>query len=193
MGYYQAGFDIVGVDNRPQPNYPFDFILADALTFPLENFDAIHASPPCQAHTVANNVYRKYYPDLIPATRERLEQFVGPWVIENVEGAPLKHNAILLCGLAFGLGVKRHRYFETNWNVWNVPRCPPDHPGDWVSVFGNTVQRGKKHFPVERGREAMGIPWMTRKELSQAIPPAYTEFIGKQMRHLATIQKAPVS
>jgi DNA (cytosine-5)-methyltransferase 1 len=124
-----------------------------------------------------------------------------PYVIENVPGSPLR-NWVQLCGLTFGLGVKRHRWFESNILIL-APSCPPRHPGDWVSVFGHTVlERGhvigkakgggntihRRHLGVARGREAMGIDWMTREELSEAIPPAYTEHIGQQlMAHLETI------
>ena len=195
MGYHRAGFDVTGVDIAPQPRYPFTFVQADALTFPLDGFDAIHASPPCQAYSIANNIHgNTEHPDLLPATRARLEAWGGPWVIENVPGSPM-HHYVTVCGLALGLGVKRHRWFESNVGLL-VPPCPHGHPGDWVSVFGHTVlERGhvigkakgggnrikRKHLGVERGRQAMGIDWMTREELSEAIPPAYTEHIGRQL------------
>ena len=196
MGYSRAGFEVVGVDINPQPHYPFEFHQADALTFPLDGFDAIHASPPCQAYTVANNIHgRDDHPDLLPATRQRLVASGVQWIIENVPGAPME-NYVTLCGLALGLGVKRHRQFETSFMIWNPPPCPHGHPGDWVSVFGHTVlERGhvvgkakgggntikRRHLGTDRGREAMGIDWMTRDELSEAIPPAMTEFIGRQL------------
>lgn len=195
MGYHRAGFEVVGVDIAPQPRYPFEFHQADALTFPLDGFDAIHASPPCQAYSIANNIHgRADHPDLLPATRARLEAWGGPWVIENVPGAPMR-NWVVLCGRAFGLGVKRHRWFESNVALL-VPPCPPGHPGDWVSVFGHTVlTRGhvigrakgggntiqRHHLSTEVGRTAMGIDWMTRDELSEAIPPAYCEHLGRQL------------
>jgi DNA (cytosine-5)-methyltransferase 1 len=195
MGYHQAGFDVVGVDIVPQPRYPFEFHQADALEFPLDGFDAIHASPPCQAYTIANNIHgRTDHPDLIPQTRGRLQASGVPWVIENVPGSPLR-SYVVLCGLALGLNVKRHRWFESSdWLM--VPPCPPGHPGDWVLVFGHTVlDRGhqvgitanggpiihRNHLGTDVGREAMGINWMTRDELSEAIPPAYTRFIGEQL------------
>jgi DNA (cytosine-5)-methyltransferase 1 len=193
MGYHRAGFEVVGVDIKPQPNYPFEFIQADALDFPLDGFDAIHASPPCQGYSVANNIHGRVHPMLIGRVREALIASGVPYVIENVEGARGEmKNPITLCGLTFGLGVKRHRLFECNFPVLTLP-CPPGHPGDWVMVFGGTVlerspQIGRtlnngpifrrKHLGVERGREAMGIDWMNRNELSEAIPPAYTEHIG---------------
>jgi DNA (cytosine-5)-methyltransferase 1 len=201
VGYHRAGFDVVGVDNRPQPRYPYEFHQADALTFPLDGFDVVHASPPCQAYSIANNIHgRDDHPDLIGPIRERLLKWGGPYVIENVPGAPLR-NPMTLCGLSFGLNVKRHRLFESN--VWMmIPPCG-SHAGDWLLVFGHTVlERGKtvgkakgggnvirrRHVGTDRGRAAMGIDWMTRDELSQAIPPAYTEYIGAQL--LAHLQAA---
>lgn len=207
-GFREAGFDvdIVGVDLHPQPNYPYEFVQADALTYPLGGFDLIHASPPCQAFTVANNIHgRGDHPDLLTATRERLAETGVPWVIENVPGAPMhtgppslfepdRHGA-LICGLALGLNVKRHRRFESNLPVSSTA-CPPGHPGDWLLVFGKTIlERGckvgtakgggsiirRRHVGTDRGREAMGIDWMTRDELSEAIPPAYTKFITYQL------------
>lgn len=205
MGYHRAGFEVVGVDINPQPNYPFEFWQRDALdvlgwltTFsdnPASNFAAIHASPPCQLYSVANNIHgNDDHPDLLPITRTLLQATGLPYVIENVPGAPME-NYIVLCGLSFGLGVKRHRWFETSFMVM-VPPCPPGHPGDWVSVFGHTVlERGhvtgkakgggntikRKHLGIARGREAMGIDWMNRAELSESIPPAYTEHIGQYL------------
>jgi DNA (cytosine-5)-methyltransferase 1 len=162
-------------------------------------FDAIHASPPCQAYSMANNIHgRDDHPDLLAEVRELLEATGLPYVIENVPGAPMR-NHVTLCGLALGCNVKRHRHFETSFPVM-VPPCPPGHPGDWLLVFGHTVlNRGKTigkakgggprikrtHQGTDAGREAMGIDWMTRDELSEAIPPAYTEHIGSYlMAHL---------
>jgi DNA (cytosine-5)-methyltransferase 1 len=191
MGYHRAGFDVTGVDIRPQPRYPFTFIQGDAMTFPLDGFDAIHASPPCQAYSVANNIHgRGDHPMLIEPIRQRLLDRGVPYVIENVPRAPLL-NPITICGLTLGLNVKRHRLFETSFPVMTYP-CA-GHDGDWLLVFGQTVlERGheigrtakngpiirRKHVGTDRGREAMGIDWMTRDELSEAIPPAYTEHIG---------------
>lgn len=197
MGYHRAGFDVMGVDIAPQPRYPFAFVQADALEFCRDHgheFDAIHASPPCQAYSIANNIHgRADHPDMIADTREALIGSERPYVIENVPGAPLV-NAALVCGLSLGLNVKRHRLFESNLLLLGTP-CGR-HKGDWLLVFGHTVlERGhvvgvakgggptirRNHTTTERGREAMGIDWMTRDELSQAIPPAYTEHIGKQL------------
>lgn len=193
MGLHRAGFEVVGVDIKPQPHYPFEFHQADALSFPLDGFDFIWASPPCQAYSAANNIHgRTDHPDLVAAVRERLVASGVEYVIENVEGAPLRH-PVTLCGLAFGLNVKRHRQFEASF-AFLAPPCPRGHPGNWVSIFGHTVlerssQIGRtakdgprfrrKHLGTDVGRAAMGIPWMNRAELSQAIPPAYSEFIGR--------------
>lgn len=200
MGYHRAFPDaeIIGVDIVPQPRYPFNFVQADAMTYPLDGFDLIHASPPCQAYSVANNVHKKPHPDLLPATRDRLKAQRAPWVIENVPGAPMETFA-LVCGLALGLNVKRHRWFESSAVLMSTA-CPKNHPGDWLLVFGHSVmERGhvvrktpaghntthRRHTTVARGREAMGIDWMNRDELSEAIPPAYTEWIGRQFAWLA--------
>lgn len=196
MGYHRAGFDVVGVDIAPQPHYPFEFHQGDAMTWPLDGFDAVHASPPCQAYSVANNIHgRTDHPDLVGFTRDRLDRADVPWVMENVPGSPLR-TTIEICGLPLGLSVKRHRWFESSVMLWAPPPCPKSHPGEWVSVFGDTVlERGhvigkakgggnrikRRHLGTDRGREAMGIDWMNRDELSEAIPPAYTEYIGAQL------------
>lgn len=200
-GYRRAGFtEIVGVDNKPQPRYPFTFVQADALAPPLDlgAFDAIHASPPCQHYSAGKNMWKgklpdDRHPDLVAPVRELLRATGLPYVIENVVGAPLE-NAVTLCGDMFGLGVKRHRLFETSFFIWNPPVCRSSHPDFVVSVFGggalsrtpkngwtngtgNFMQR-RVHVAHEQAKVAMGIDWMTRDELSEAIPPAYTEYIG---------------
>lgn len=198
MGYHRAGFEVVGVDINPQPNYPFEFIQADAMTFPLDGFDAIHASPPCQAYTIANNIHQKKHPELLHPTLTRLRASGMAYVVENVEARRVYKemvNPVRLCGRTFGLNVKRHRLFETSIPLLTPP-CPKGHPGDWLLVFGQTVlSRGKtvgvakgggpviqrEHQGVRAGRAAMGIEWMTRDELSEAIPPAYTEWIGRRL------------
>lgn len=192
MGYHRAGFEVVGVDIKPQPRYPFEFHQGDAMTWPLEGFDAIHASPPCQAYTVAQNATRNgaAHPDLVAPVRERLQATGKPWVMENVVGAPLIH-PIRLCGSAFGLHVKRHRLFESNQTLWGKqcshrefkPQFPPcsterARATRFISP-GFTKGKGLQQKAVEEW--AMDINWMSRDELSQAIPPAYTEFIGKQL------------
>lgn len=195
VGYHRAGFDVVGVDIAPQPRFPFPFIQDDALTFPFNGFDVIHASPPCQRFSVASATHRdngKVYPDCLTPTHTRLKEWGGIWIIENVVGAPVLSYAITLCGLSFGLKVFRHRVFQSSHVVFS-----PDHPSHvgtrvgegMFSVAGNagrwkswgTVQRNVSKGSVAEWRSAMGIDWMTRKELTQAIPPAYTEYIGRQI------------
>lgn len=196
MGYYQAGFNVVGVDIVPQPSYPFEFIQADALLLGsdkgfLSNFDVVHASPPCQSYSdlAARNGNADAWPRLIEPVRAMLSASGLPYVIENVEGAPLM-NYIVLCGTMFpGLRVLRHRLFETNF-----PLLAPLH-GKHPLV--HTLDKRKNHYgatsewenfvsvngggncSVAAAREAMGINWMIKRELNEAIPPAYTKFVGK--------------
>lgn len=187
MGYYHAGFDVVGVDIAPQPHYPFEFHQADAfdyLTDHGQEFDAIHASPPCQAYTSAQRLRGYTHPDLIARTRQGLASTGLHYVIENVVGSPLIEPAIL-CGAMFSeLRVYRHRLFEVTFPA-SVPTHPehtaplrkmgrPPQPGDFMHVVGN-------FSGVAQAREAMGINWMTRNELREAIPPAYTHHIGAQL------------
>lgn len=198
MGYYRAGFEVVGVDIKPQPRYPFEFINYDALAFVASHgheFDAIHASPPCQKHTAAAPLQGRTHVDLIPDTRRLLHGVKLPYVIENVPGAPLV-SPVTVCGLSLGQNVKRHRLFESNFSLLGTA-CPKGHYGDWLIVFGYSAlrrsqgagtgpkkDRGKskgKTVPHAEACAAMGIDWMSRMELSQAIPPAYTEYIGKQL------------
>jgi DNA (cytosine-5)-methyltransferase 1 len=187
MGYSRAGFEVVGVDIRPQPRYPFEFHQADALTFPLDGFDAIHASPPCQRYTALRSVFdSSKYADLVEPVRHRLTAWGGPWVIENVVGAPIRRD-LILCAAPFGLRSYRHRIFESNVPLWN-----PEHPRHTVRVNRRKKNR-RGHWDAGGfvtvvgdigsyvGPEAMGIDWMTGNELSQAIPPAYTQFIGEQL------------
>lgn len=205
VGYHRAGFDVVGVDIKPQPHYPFEFIQADALRPPVQfgAFDAVHASPPCQAYSAGKMMWKgrlpdDRHPDLIEPTRKLLREMGLPYVMENVERAPLA-NTITLCGDPFGLGVKRHRLFETSFFIWNPPQCRPDHPNFVVSVFGGgalsrtplngsseNFMQCRVHVPHSEAKRHMGIDWMNRDELSEAIPPAYTEFIGEQLlEHIA--------
>ena len=196
MGYHRAGFtEIVGVDIAPQKRYPFEFVLGDALEFVEKygrEFDLIHASPPCQAYSISkNNGYHKDAPKLIPAVRMLLQQSNKDYIIENVYGAPLEA-AIQLCGASFGLGVSgldldRHRYFECSFFFLSPP-CQ-HRRGQTIGVYGNGTNswhKGKlgRCITIKEMREAMGIDWMTRKELSQAIPPAYTEWLGREMLKL---------
>ncbi|AEK09501.1 DNA methyltransferase [Mycobacterium phage LittleE] len=188
MGYHRAGFDVVGVDIVLQPNYPFEFHQADALKFLLEHhheFDAFHASPPCQAWTNAQKIRGNEHPDYVTATRSAFRLIGKPWVIENVPGAPLK-NPIELCGCMFeGLKTYRSRLFERSFGGPVQPRHKdhtakvtkmgrPPRPGEFMHVVGN-------FSGVAQAREAMGIDWMTRDELRESIPPAYAEFIGKYL------------
>jgi DNA (cytosine-5)-methyltransferase 1 len=205
VGYHRAGFDVVGVDIEPQPRYPYEFHQADALTFPLDGFDVIHASPVCKAHTVGRNMWKgrlpdDRHPDLLTPTRARLLEQDAPWVIENVPGAPMRPD-IELCGSMFGLGVRRHRWFELSFAP-TVLLTPCRHDQEIISVFGGgalsaTPRGGKRadyvmqrrvHVAHSQAEWAMGIDWMTRDELSQAIPPAYTEYIGAQLlAHLEAV------
>lgn len=178
MGYHRAGFEVVGVDVVPQPRYPFEFHQADALTFPLAGFDAIHASPPCQAFTNARVIHGREHADLLTPARTLLMRQSAPWVIENVPGAPMRKD-LVLCGSQFGLGTNngiliRHRWFEFGFPFYAlVPPC--QHRGPTISVFGHG---GHIYHGVDDWREVMGIDWMTRDELAQAIPPAMAEFVG---------------
>jgi DNA (cytosine-5)-methyltransferase 1 len=190
MGYHKAGFDVVGVDINPQPNYPYRFIQADAMTYPLDGFDAIHASPPCQAYSVTASLHSAEYPMLIESTRERLVATGVPYVIENVVGAPLI-DAIRLCGSSFGLGVRRHRLFEVRPLIVGVPPCAHHLQPEPVDVTGTggpaTKERHqgggihRKPRDLNHARQVMGIDWMSRRELAEAVPAAYTQWIGEQL------------
>jgi DNA (cytosine-5)-methyltransferase 1 len=211
VGYARAGFEVVGVDHAPQPNYPFEFIRADALEF-LERlppgFDAIHASPPCQGFSSLKVMPNsRTHADLLTPVRALLERSGIPWVIENVAGAPIAlgtaplftmDSAVVLCGTMFGLNdgsheLHRHRLFESS-EALRQPRCRHRLPvigfyGDHARTRQRTVagnrHRGKDIVGNSRKlplvRSLMGIDWMTWGEAVQAIPPAYTEYIGKQL------------
>lgn len=192
VGYHRAGFDVVGIDIKPQPNYPFEFIQGDALEYVADHggeFDAIHASPPCQAFTSARVIHGNEHPDLLTPCRELLRGVGVPWVIENVPGAPMRKD-LILCGSMFpelrdgDYGITRHRWFEF-WEptLMLVPSC--QHAPRVVSVFGHG---GHIYHGVAQWRRVMGIDWMTRDELAQAIPPAYTEHIGGYL--LAAVQRS---
>lgn len=202
MGLRRAGFEVVGVDIAPQRRYPFTFIQADALSFPLDGFDFIWASPPCQGYTeIRFAPGTKGAPLLIDAVRERMPAGV-PWVIENVEDARwAMRNPALLCGSMFDLGAQgcrtqRHRLFETNFPL-RQPACVHD-ARPVIGVYGGHARRraasagGRGTRDVWEGghkaaaAEALGIDWMTLAELSEAIPPAYAEYIGRAaIEHLA--------
>lgn len=195
MGLHRAGFEVVGVDIDPQPNYPFEFHQADAMTYPLEGFDFIWASPPCQKFcALKTREDLSHYPDLIEPIRQRLkkEERIRPdlsrlrWVIENVAGAPVRED-LMLCGAMFGLRSYRHRFFECNFLIEQ-----PAHPKHLVRVNRRGENR-RKHWEnggfititgdvgTYCGPEAMGIDWMTGAEMSEAIPPAYAEYIGRRV------------
>lgn len=197
VGYHRAGFtEIVGVDIKPQPRYPFEFVQGDALEYVVKHgkeFDAIHASPPCQQHSQLKHLRKKEYECYIAPLRDVFMAIGKPWVMENVIGAPLQ-SAVTLCGSMFRLRVYRHRLFETSFFCWE-----PAHPPHKVPAQGSRSKDAR--FPgmtrkqrYEAGANAtvvghcgvyvgpaMGIDWMRMEELSQAIPPAYTEFIGRQL------------
>lgn len=194
VGYWRAGFDVVGVDHAPQPDYPFLFHRADALTFPLAGFDAYAASPPCKVWTSLKHTARAatlfdVHQDLIGKVRDRLTETGKPYVIENVPGAPLI-NPVTYCGSSFGLQVRRHRLFEANWPLIAPPCRHEDQPvvlgvyGTGGGDSGRAARGGGGGVKVS-GRaaaEALGIDWTTdQRRLSQAIPPAYTEHIGYQL------------
>jgi DNA (cytosine-5)-methyltransferase 1 len=190
MGYHRAGFDVVGVDINPQPHYPFRFVQMDALHFWWRTSitpAAIHASPPCQAYSQSAQSQRnagKEYPDLLGPTRGLLTETDLPWVIENVPGAPMRPD-FKLCGCQFGLELRRERWFETSWHGFQLA-APHHHPYPVPSVVGHGtpswVRKQLGYNPtIHHYRAAMGIDWMNRNELSQAIPPAYTEYIGAQL------------
>lgn len=191
-GYQLAGFHVTGVDRDPQPNYIGDaFHQGDALEFIAEHgheFDAIHASPPCQHHTAYRRVVKDItdrYEDLIEPTRAVLIATGRPWVIENVVGAPLV-SPIMLCGSSFGLDVRRHRLFESNVMLlappcdhgWQTPRFTP---ASNRTNLRSTVEVGVWRIPLDVQRAAMGMDWSTLRELSEAIPPAYTEHVGAHL------------
>lgn len=203
MGYARAGFEVVGVDHRPQPNFPFEFIQADVLEFSLdgfEGFDVIHASPPCQAFTRAAHLRDAQggecsTPELLGVTRMLLgdewDRRGTRYVIENVPGAPV--TGIVLCGSMFGLKVRRHRLFETRPFFLSGRGCSHEEQGRPVGVYhvmGDEIPHGGHTAKtLEEAQEAMGIDWMTWDELKEAIPPAYTEYIGKQL--IAATERAP--
>ncbi len=197
VGYVRAGFEVTGVDIKPQPRYPFEFYQVDALKvasgldtpywrYILGPFDAIHASPPCQRYTaLGTREDLTAYPDLMAPTRALLEASGLPWVIENVPGAPMRPD-VVLCGNSFGLRVYRHRFFECSF-----PVIGPGHREHLIRVNRRGENR-LKHWQEggfltvtgdigSYAGAAMGIDWMNGNELAQAIPPAYTEWIGKQL------------
>lgn len=204
MGYHRAGFDVIGIDIDPRQLevYPFPSILADATNPPVDltTFDAIHASPPCQRYSTATASTGDItnHPDLLEPTRQLLADSRLPTIIENVEGAPLRKD-VRLCGSSFNMRVRRHRVFELNrWTAWAPPACQHRRQradGPIVDVTGNaggrnqTLRPGKplKYMDETHAREVMGMPWSTRWGCVEAIPPAYTEWLGGALlQHLQT-------
>lgn len=199
-GYARAGYDVLGVDNKPHPDNPHPVIVADALDILatpafLSDYDVIHASPPCPAYSVATVATgtRANHPDLVGPVRDALHAWGGTYVIENVPGAPLV-SPVLICGWAMGLRhLKRHRLFESNAPLMSPGCLCPD--GDSVSVFGHSgedrrkatirANDGRKRrnvLPLADARDLMGVPWMrNRSDISDAIPPAYTHYLGEQL------------
>ena len=189
VGYHRAGFEVVGVDIAPQPNYPFEFVQGDALEFLAAHgreFDAVHASPPCQGYTALRAVHGNEWPLLIDATRDLLDQVGRPYVIENVQGSPLRRD-MTLCGEMFGLGVIRHRYFELGGWSGVAPAHRPHRgrvrgwrhgvyfDGPYLAVHGEGGGKGT----VAEWQAAMGIDWTSvRREIAEAIPPAYNGVRG---------------
>lgn len=193
-GYSLAGFEVVGIDVEPQPNYPFEFVRRDAMRIPnsyLEKFDVVHASPPCQAYSdlAARTGNAHAWPKLIKPVRKKLAASGKLTILENVEGAPMPE-AFVLCGTMFdNLRVLRHRLFEVNFPI-EVPECEP-HP------LVHTLDKRRNHYgktdewkdfvqvtgggncSVDAASDAMGIDWMTKRELNESIPPAYTEYVGR--------------
>ena len=201
MGYHRAGFVVIGVDIEPQPNSPFEFVRGDVRDLAVGSwvvagrhigrYDAIHASPPCQHFTKYRNVHKditERYANLIVPTQRLLERSRLPYVIENVPKAPIRPD-LVLCGSMFGLDVRRHRWFELGgWDALAPGGC--NHKG-WRRRFKSssdrpnlryTIEVGAWDEPLERQKQAMGVDWdITVRELSEAIPPAYTEWIGAQL------------
>ena len=197
MGYHRAGFDVFGVDLDPKPlrHYPFPHVCADALEYLAAHgseYDAIHASPPCQRYTSLKAMWNaREHPDLVAVTRKLLMATGKPWILENVPGAPLL-SPIVLCGSMFRLGcdgaeLRRHRLFETSFPLAAPCSCQHGWSGAasaTIGVYGHAGGRDRRrrkngqHFPTSARAQAMGIDWMTGNELSQAIPPAYTTSIG---------------
>lgn len=194
VGLHRSGFKVTGWDIDFQPHYPFGYHLQHALNADLRGFDFVWASPPCQRYTRMNRGLlkslgtQKDYPDMIADVRSKLKAWGGLYVIENVKGAPLI-NPFMLCGSSFGMHIQRHRLFESNFMVlerpcvhgfWDRDKHPVHRlqgKSRIIGCYGHS--RGKGDNVGSRGR-AMGIDWMTMDELSEAIPPAYSEYIGRQ-------------
>lgn len=195
MGLHRAGFDVTGVDIVPRPKYPFHFIQADALTFDLSGYDFIWASPPCQVNLKglnAVNIARGRsidHKDFIADVRARLAKTGVPYIIENVEGAKLI-NPIRLCGSSFGLPIRRHRLFESNYLLLGLPcdhswqteaKYPTNFRPNGKKILSTVVQVYGNTAGSHLWGDALGIDWMSREGLQQAIPPIYAEYLTKQI------------
>lgn len=193
MGLHRAGFAVVGVDNEPHPDYPFAFTLADALSVPLDGFSLIWASPVCKRYSMVTPAHsREKHPDQIARVRRRLVASGALWVIENVPQAPLRKD-LVLCGRMFDLPLIRHRAFECSWPVRSALSHVP-HDGSEVPVYGNgtsvwhktkfkrgvdPTRPGSHNYTMAEKCAAMGIDWMRLEDLTQAVPPAYAEYVGR--------------
>ena len=193
MGLHRAGFEVVGFDIKPQPRYPFEFHEADALTVDLSGFDAVWASPPCQFYSRLRHLpwlRDRMYWRSIPPTREVIQASGKPYIIENVADARWDMEvAATLCGKTFGLNLFRHRCFETSWFLLT----PPHQKHTEVIAAGRATLAKRMHglngwggppghqSGVERHKAQMGIDWMTGEELAQAVPPAYSEYLGREL------------
>lgn len=188
MGYSRAGFDVVGVDINPQPRYPFEFVHGDAIAYLAQHgreFDAIHASPPCQTYSKMSNCrpgLAAGYPDLVGPTRSALDGTGLPYIIENVVGSPVRHD-VTLCGLMFGRQLYRHRVFESNFPLIQPGHVPHTLPGSKAGHWqpGTIISISGHISPIALAREVMDIDWTNRHELAEAIPPYYTTFLGHQL------------
>ena len=208
VGYARAGFEVVGVDIAPQPHYPFEFHQADALTFSLDGFDVIHASPPCQDYARSRYITHpsgrhggNVYPRFIAPMRQRFSELGVPWIIENVEDASEEMpDGVRLCGTSFGLRVWRHRLFISNMMLMAAGPCH-HRVGDvsvrkqhceYIGISSGISYVDGKGYTRKRPKNAtkdvcaaaMGIDWMTMRELGEAIPPAYTEWLGRQLMQI---------
>jgi DNA (cytosine-5)-methyltransferase 1 len=204
VGYYRAGYDVIGVDIKAHKDYPYQLIVADVLEFITkdgwaDDFDMIHASPPCPRYSRMTRVSgnQDSHPDLVPVMIEALEATGKPWIIENVPGAPMP-GSVTLCGSAFGLRVRRHRQFLSNLELRGT-KCDHKSQGRAIGVYGNQTNSYAKQLEryarigrdyglraesVADAQDAMGIDWMSNwDDLTDAIPPAYTEYIGLITRH----------
>lgn len=195
-GYSEAGFDIIGIDIKPQPNYPFTFIQADALTLPIDlnKIDAIHASPPCQSYSTMNNGRGSTHPALIDDTRKLLSSTNLPYIIENVMGARKEMpDAELLHGGMFDIRTTRPRLFETNWRYLPPKKCP--RPKDPLGIYGHHEQNGRVLWrrkdgtaqlaaTLKQAQEILSMPWADWRGVCEAVPPVYTKHIGQQLMEI---------